>query len=246
MSQVARYLKDINECDPKIISYFLVADDFTLCERLFSWHEAIKVHFGGNLAKPEMHERHERHGMLHTLNAEISAFYSTYWIVRGAFDDAYVEALEGKWSRKLHHSPRTLDSLDLTANDSCDEESICILDLADSESECNMVTVHSSLNFGMNKKINLGSASTCSTSASTLPDPSTSPFEVGTSPEVIVKCLKWYGRTGQPNRQDMKRFILKEHPEISPQHIDALPWKSNGRRLDMSLMTEYLGKESEY
>jgi hypothetical protein len=236
MSEVARYLKDINECDAKTISYVLVAGEFTLCERLRSWHGAINDHF------KESH-KHEIQGMLHALNAEVSAFYKTEHIVRGAFGDSYEEVLEGKWSQNLLHSPQTLDSLDFTANDSFDEESICILDLADSESESYAVTIHSSSSLGINKKTNLGSASTCSTSASTLPDPS--PFEVGTSPEVIVKCLKWYGRTGQPNRQDTKRFILKEHPEIRPHHIDALPWKSNGRRLDKSSMTEYLGKGSK-
>jgi hypothetical protein len=238
ISQVARYLKDINECDPKSISYILVADEFNQCARLFSWQEAINDYLKEN-------HKHENQGMLHALNVEISAFYNTYYIVREALQDAFVEALEGKSSQNLLHSPRTLDSLDVTANDSCDEESICILDLADSESESYTVTIHSSSSLGINKKTNLGSASTCSTSASTLPDSSPSPFAVGTSPEVVVKCLKWYGRTGQPNRQDMKRFILKEHPEISPQHIDALPWKSNGRRLDMSFMTKYLGKGSE-
>lgn len=225
INQVTNHMKALIDCDQRCICYFLVADDFVHCERLSAWHKDIK-----SFVNPSL---------LHDLTLKVIIFQKIYAIVRKAFHDAYIESFERESTQQLlnRSQSRGRNCVDLAVDDACSDDSICMFDLIEGPNGSNVTTLmHSLSNLTMNKKSDLGSLSTCSTSTSTLPDHSCT-TEDGISQDVMVKCFQWYGRMGQPNRQDMKRFILKEHPEITPQDIDKLPWKSNGRRLDMSSMT---------
>lgn len=53
--------------------------------------------------------------------------------------------------------------------------------------------------------------------------------------------LMWYNRMKTPNREEMKRRVAKlpSSCDITPDDVDLLPWRCNGKYLDVRIMTKY-------
>lgn len=233
IKDVSCHIRELIACDRRYVSYVLVADSFVHCSKLFVWEKDVKTYFEEHLPRCKQSSL-----LLKDLNSNVLAFHRICDIVSEAFREAYMESLEEESMQMKSSRLLQQETVSLTVDADYNDDSITIFDLAENPEETSAITAIHSLS-SWNKKGDLSTEctrSTCSMSTSTLPGHS-SWTEDSLSQALFLKCFQWYGRMGQPNRQDMKRFIVKAHPEITAQDIDKLPWKSNGRRLDMSLMT---------
>jgi len=65
---------------------------------------------------------------------------------------------------------------------------------------------------------------------------------VKTDNELRRNCYVWYGRLGQPNREDMKRRVRKMafSCNVKPEDVDKMAWVCNGTRVSATAMNKHL------